>query len=258
MNIHTSQTAPTSSLTLHRITAVVQQASAAAFPEDPLLTADMSRLTSTVSSVIKRHGPLLEGAIADALEGSGRYAVLRRMRLPISADGRAAAAAGECHAQIPLASPIEGWVDADLVAIDKATRHLLALQIKRGGGKTDAKKRRQIERDLRAALPTLRAYFAEEAFHLDVASCEVRIVDVYGGAGFDPELTIFGWELDVAFDLPVEAWITATTTALRAALGAVLPELLAPVMADLAMPKAGDHRPSRPRRALIGDGRDKA
>lgn len=240
------------SLTLHQITAVVEQAKTAAFPEDPLLTAEMSRLTSTVSSVVKRHGPLLESAIADALAGSGRFAVLRNIRLPVTADGRAAAAAGRHHHHIALSGRIETHVDADIVTLEKETGHLLALQIKRGGGKTDTKKRRQIEGELRAASPTMRAFFARHAPDLVISSCEVRIVDVYGSAGFDPKLTIYGWELDRAFDLPVEAWIAATTTALRAALRAMLPELLAPVIASLAMPTIADERLLRSRASLMG------
>lgn len=240
------------SLTLHQITAAVKQASAAKFPADPLLTAAMSRLTSTIASVIKRHGPILEGAIADVLEGSGRYTVLRRMRLPITAEGRAAALAGWQNEHIALSDNIEGVVDADLVVIDTTTGHLLALQIKRGGGKTDGKKRRQIEQELKAALPTLRACVARHAPRTEIASCAFRIVDIYGEAGFHPDLTIFGWELDAAFNLPVEGWINATTDALRAALAADLPELLAPILADLAMSDVIDKRRERPRAALIG------
>lgn len=243
---------PKPSLTLHQITAVVQQAKTAEFPEDPLLTAEMSRLTSTVSSVIKRHGPLLESAIADALSGSGRFAVLRHVRLPVTAEGRAAAASGRHHPHITLSGRIETRVDADLVALEKETGHLVALQIKRGGGRTDTKKRRQIEGELRAASPTMRAFFARHAPDLMISSCEVRIVDIYGNAGFDPKLTIYGWELDRAFDLPVEAWIAATTTALRAALRAMLPELLAPVVESLAMPTIADERLLRSRAILMG------
>lgn len=240
------------SLTLQRITAVVADARAAVFREDPLLTTALSRLVSVTSSVVKRHGHVLEGAIADALESSGRYVVLRRQRLPITAEGRALVAAGRHDEEVLEISEIESWVDADLVVLDRTTGHLLALQIKRGGGKTDMKKRRQIEKDLRCARPTCRAFFAKELPELDVRSCEVRIVDVYGGAGFDPGLTILGAELDTAFDMPVEAWITATTTALRAALAAMLPELLQPVLAGLGDREAREECPPRSRAALIG------
>ncbi|GGK47689.1 hypothetical protein [Salinarimonas ramus] len=252
MNIQIPGAASARSLTLQRITAAVESACVATFPEDPLLTTALSRLTSVCGSVVKRHGPLLEGAIADALESSGRYVVLRRMRLPVTAEGRALVTAGRHCEEVRTLDRIESWADADLVVVDERTGHLLALQIKRGGGKTDAKKRRLIERDLLAARTTCRAYFAQQSPELDVRSCEVRIVDVYGGSGFDPAMTILGTELDMAFELPIAAWITATTSTLRAALEAVLPELVEPVLATLGAPAADGVRPSRSRADLLG------
>lgn len=231
---------------------MVEDARAAVFREDPLLTTALSRLVSVSSSVIKRHGSVLEGAIADALESSGRYMILRRQRLPITAEGRTLAEAGRHDEEVLEVTAVESWVDADLIVLDKYTGHLLALQIKRGGGKTDMKKRRQIEKDLRSARPTFRAAFAKERPDLEVRSCDVRIVDVYGGGGFDPGLTILGEELDAAFDMPVQAWITATTSALRAALAAMLPELLGPVVAALGEREADDQRAPRSRADLIG------
>lgn len=55
------------------------------FPLDELLGAELSRLISISSSVVKRHGILLEKACVEALGASGRFEVLHNSCIPITA-----------------------------------------------------------------------------------------------------------------------------------------------------------------------------
>ena len=216
-------------LALVSITSVisaVEAARTAAFPPDPLLDDDLSRIISTVTSVAKRHGPLLENAVCDALLASGRYDCERHVRLPITRASRDPHSEGD----LELDDDIVGDVEVDLLVYDRVDQRLLALQIKRGNGKTDARKRRQIEHDLRAAARVLRSFARKRGY--EVVTVAVHVVDIYGAAGFSADLTIRGSDLDRIFGVPVALSIEVTTAALRTTISAMLPSLLAPIVAS--------------------------
>ena len=71
---------------------LVASAVSAPFNEDPVIGPEISRATSVLASVVKRHGLLLQKTLADGLVASGRFDVLVDVALPIT-DRRAGTAA---------------------------------------------------------------------------------------------------------------------------------------------------------------------
>lgn len=61
---------------------VVAGALAGDFPQDPVIGPDLSRAISTLGSVVKRHGGLIELGIAGALIASERFVVLTNVCAP--------------------------------------------------------------------------------------------------------------------------------------------------------------------------------
>lgn len=234
------------------VSTLVQQAITTRYPVDPVMPEAVSHFVSSMASIPKRHGNVLETDIGGALVDSGRYHLLRHVRLPITRQGRAAAEAGRHMDQIPFEGPIECHVEADQVSIETASGHLVAAQIKRGNGRTETAKARRLEADLRAAQPTLISYVAQTWPEFEVRTCAVRIIDVYGLGGFDPSLTILGSDLDIAFGVPVRYRIEMTALAMRAMICGILPQLLAPMLEAGDLLASGGEMPTRSRASLIG------
>ena len=91
--------------------AAVAGALAGEFPEDPIIGRDVSRVISCVGSVVKRHGLLLETAIAEALKASDRFIVLTNVSLPLTKGAKQLLAArnpDENLAKIKLAADFGG------------------------------------------------------------------------------------------------------------------------------------------------------
>ena len=136
----------------------VRAAAAAEFHPDPLLSPEVSHLGSVISSTVKRHGPLLERALGDALTAGGLI-VLRNVAIPITRGAVALVNSKDnviADKQINFDhDDIADYVDADLISIDETQGWAAMLQLKRGGGMTEPRKRRADERGLRASRLTL-------------------------------------------------------------------------------------------------------
>jgi hypothetical protein len=220
---------PVLATSLTAIAAIVRAAEQARFDVDPVLPPALSRATSVISSVVKRHGTLIQSVLGETLIASGRYDVLTNLKLPVTEAGLRAAEAGELG-PLPLSGEIVGTVDADLVVIDRSTGKAVAVQVKRGGGKTEGGKRRAIERSLRAAAVTLPDAIG---CHGVARAGSAVIVDVFGRSAFDPTMTVSGPDLDDYFDVPVWGALGAATAALGTALRELIPVLLRPVLDEV-------------------------
>lgn len=90
---------------------------------DPLFRPVVSRLVSAYTSAAKRHGPLIERAIGDALEAAG-CAVFRNLGLPVP-QGALELAESHENALTPkrqirfVEGKIASFVDVDVLAIDE-------------------------------------------------------------------------------------------------------------------------------------------
>ena len=243
--------------------AAVRSAARTEFNLDPLLSPEISHLGSVIASAIKRQGPLLERALGETLKHGG-LTVLRNQRVPITRGTLALVNSKDPNqfgGQIGYDdNEIVNHADADLITIDEKQGWAAMLQIKRGGGLTETKKRKADERGLYGARMTLASYLRQEGYRA-VDYAEVGVIDVFGQSGYDKDLVIPKSELDEFFGLSVTPVIDEVTTVMRETLDAELHTLLRPVIAKFASAEAAitalgiDAEPAirlRGRRAILG------
>ena len=182
----------------------VKAALAVEFAQEPLVSQEVSRIVSVVASVCKRHGPLIEASMAEALIKSDRLVVLRNIKLPISEAARSLVASGKINQVASLSLDLDGAivdeVDVDLIVIDEAHHWAAALQVKRGNGATEPGKRRRIENGLLAAEITLPSYLRRNGFP-SVDMGVAAIVDYYGNSAFRQDMTLNRDDLDGFFGI---------------------------------------------------------
>jgi hypothetical protein len=213
--------------------AAVDGALAAVFALDPLLGPDLSQLASVLASVVKRHGHLLEAALAEALDHSGRYLVFRSVAMPITEATQEVLRGStpeQLHGRsVAMSGGVAQSAFLDLVAIDLETRRAIFAEVKRGGGRSEMRKRDQVEWVLRAAGLQGRAFLA--TLGIQVATARPVLIDVYGRAAFAADLTVTGTKLDDLFGVPVSAALEAVTMVLATRLRAAVPALVSTAFA---------------------------
>jgi hypothetical protein len=214
---------------------VVDQALRNVFTPDPLLGPGLSQVASVLSSVVKRHGTLLEAAFTDVLKNRGRYLVMRDVPMPITVPTqeliRNSSISQLGETAIELSGDIAQTVKLDLVVIDRRTQNAFIIEMKRGGGKSEARKVHQIEWILRCAQVQGLAFLKTLGFH--VAHVRAVLIDVYGRGGYSPDLSVSGRDIDRLFEEPVMAAIEAVTARITTRLRADVPELLTRALGTL-------------------------
>jgi hypothetical protein len=233
----------------------------AEFKPDPLFTAEFSRLLSTANSVVKKHGPMIEDAIAAELERAN-LTVKRNSSIPITS----AALAMVNSRDYPELSrqqfafdekDIADTVDVDILVIDEVNGWACAVSVKRGNGFTEPKKRKANERELRALELTLASRLRQQGYPT-VETAAVGVIDYFGQSGFSTDLAINGVSIDEFFDLPIVAAIDRMTASLKAAFDLELLRLLEPILRALKLeaspvdgPNAEDELRPRGRRSRL-------
>ena len=238
------------------VSQTVQGSVNAEFKPDPLFTAEFSRLLSTANSVVKKHGPMIEDAIAAELERA-KLTVHRNTSIPITSAALAMVNSRD-YAQLSKRQydfnekDIADTVDVDILAIDEANGWACAVSVKRGNGFTEPKKRKANERELRALELTLASRLRQQGYPtIDTAT--VGVIDYFGQTGFAEDLAISGVGIDQFFDLPIVVSIDRMAASLKAAFDAELVRLLEPILRSLnlgasAAAGANADDASRPRR----------
>lgn len=221
------------------VEAALDGAFRATFVPDPLLGPGLSQLGSVLASMVKRHGGLIEAAITDVLERSGRYIVLRNVAMPITVPTqelvRASSVAQLNQTSIELAGAVAQSVFLDLIVVDRKESRAIIAEVKRGSGKNEARKIHQVEWVLRCAQVQGRSFLTSLGY--EVAQIRAVLIDVYGRAGYGDDLTVSGPAIDQLFATPVLAALDTVTAALQARLRAAVPDLLTMALASLAVPE---------------------
>ncbi|PTM41620.1 hypothetical protein [Bosea sp. 124] len=199
------------------------------FVADPLLGPGLSLCNSYLSSVVKRHGGLLDAAVCEGLERSGEYLVLRQVEMPITDAAESIVATNTPESLVGLTASAHGPYRRvaifDLIAIHLTTGAAKIIEIKRGGGETEVRKRRLIERDLRCARLQLPS-FLRPRFDCEPRSYESWLLDYYGRSGFSDGLTVTREGIDTMFGVPVRQLVDAVTDRLRVEVFREVPRLL--------------------------------
>lgn len=192
--------------------------STAKFVIDPVLGSH-SLLASIYSSVPKRHGEIIENAIADALLESGEYLVLTKVRyiVPQAADHvyGAQTMSSSLQTRLPYGDVGGRSLLLDLVAYHRPSCRIGAYEIKRGNGAHDAGKVRSLTRDVVAIQTTLASF--GEGRGLRVTQPISRAIFYYGARGSMPkELSLNGSQLDEHFGWHVRENVEIATAYYRA------------------------------------------
>ena len=213
---------------LARIEKAVSGAGSAEFAVDPLLGHSLSAVTSFLTSVVKRSGAVIEDALYAALVRNRRFLVMQQVRIPITR-------AAEMYVQEngpgrvgELALASDGATvrvgHFDMIVIDRQNQVARIVEIKRGGGETEVRKRRTTERNLLCGRLQLKAFL--KTLGIPVRRCESWVIDYYGRSGFRPELTVTREGLDQLFGVPIVATTDATARAMRLGMLQRLPRFL--------------------------------
>lgn len=238
---------------LARIEKAVSGAGSAKFAVDPLLGPSLSAVTSFLTSVVKRSGGVIEDALYAALVRNRRFLVMQQVRIPIT---RAAemyvqengpARVGELALASDGATVRTGYFD--MVVIDQQRSVAMVIEIKRGSGITESKKRRQTECDLACARLQLASYL-RTLLGIKLKTYRCHVIDFYGRSGFRDELTVTRDGLDALFGVPV-------TPTIDAALGALEARVLArvPPMLQIAQERLADRAAGSTPRPIVRSGR---
>lgn len=216
---------------------VVDSAINGDFPIDPVIGQELSRAFSTVNSVVKRHGLLLQHGLGQALAASGRFDVMHEVPMPITEAAHELltsenSARDLARIQLKSDANVLRMITVDLIVIDNESHWAGAYDVKRGNGATESRKRRPIEHDLRAARLVL-ASFLEKHGYEDIRKVTTGVIDYYGGSGFNKDIKLTKEQLDDHFGVPVLATVEAMTEELQKVLHSEMRKLLAPALKHL-------------------------
>jgi hypothetical protein len=203
------------------------------FSSDPLFDPELSRLLSTASSVVKKHGRMIERVLGDTLERA-HMVVKRNKQTPVTSSALKIVDAGKPHESTEerqefRKSEVVDYIEIDILAIDEANGWAGAFSVKRGGGLTESTKRKANERYLRALNLTLASQLRNEGY-LGVKTAEVAVIDYLGKSGFSNELTLRRDHIDRFFNLPIVDEIDRMTETLSTAFEAEFRRLLEPIL----------------------------
>lgn len=173
----------------------------------------MAALRGPVDSVLRRHGLLIESALAVALDLSTTTEVLTQVAVPLSEAAIQLCLSNADDRTIGLTLPVTGAVAKtamiDVVVYYPGSGRLVAVSVKRGGGPQSGFAARQAPIELRAAAMILRGMLMGRG--RVVSTVEVVTVDYLGRSGIVAGTVISSDQLDDFFGVPVRATIDAMT-----------------------------------------------
>jgi hypothetical protein len=175
------------------------------FAGDPIVAPVYSAIASIVSSAYKRHGRIIEEALAATLRRAPHLTAWSEPRFAVSgaadwlADSDASLAATLPYVPTARARALQ----IDLVVYNRAEERLGAYGSERGFGYHDSGKIRSTKRDLRCTQMLLRGY--GEARGLRVREANARMIFYYGQCSVGPPWALTGKDLDAHFGFPVWA-----------------------------------------------------
>ncbi|WP_237152176.1 hypothetical protein [Oryzibacter oryziterrae] len=234
--------------------AAVAEAFARSYTPDPLIPEAIAAIRGPLDSVLRRHGLLIENAIATAIELSGNAEVMVQVAVPISQ-----AALDLCAANgpektrvltLPVGSAVVKTALIDIVSYYPETGRLIAASVKRGGGAQGGSAARQDRLDLRAAGMILRGMLTSAG--RTVSSVEVIVIDYYGRSGIIAGQVIEGVDLDAFFGTPIVGFVDAMTERMADAVSQRVQEHLVTLMKSTAATSENAPPPSPGRKREQG------
>ena len=190
------------------VDATVASLAATEFKIDPIAGRQYSLIPAVIGSAQKRHGTLIERAILEAVNVSPNYTAWRLPEFRISNDAIGIAA------RVNNVKKNPDWLDIleqnlayggaaktvqiDMMAYNRETKFLCALEIKRGYSHHDAGKKKAILKDTLCIHMLLKSY-GERVDGLNVDRAEAKICNFYKDREFADQIMLDKDELDAYF-----------------------------------------------------------
>jgi len=194
------------------VDAAVADLAATEFKTDPIAGHEYSLIPAVIGSAQKRHGNLIEKAILAAIDASPNYSAWQVPEFRISND------AIQIAARVNNVKKDPDWVDIleqnlaygntaktvqiDVMAYNRDTKFLCAMEIKRGYSHHDAGKKKAILKDILCVHMLLRSY-GERIDDLPVDRAEAKICNFYKNREFADQVMLDKDELDDYFEAEI-------------------------------------------------------
>jgi hypothetical protein len=189
---------------LRMVDATIARLSKCKFASDPIVGPRYSAITSIVSSAYKRHGKIIEEALAATLRQAPDLQVWSEPRFPVSEAAERLASSDETAlgARLPYSPTGHArTLQVDLFVYDATRERLGAYESKRGFGYHDSGKIRSMRRDMRCMQMLARSYGENRG--LVVKEANARMIFYYGQCSIGEPWAITGKGLDGHFGFPV-------------------------------------------------------
>lgn len=245
------------------VDAAIADSFAKTYTTDELLGEPLTAVRGPLDSLCKRHGLLIELAIAHALANhEDRMDVQTQVPVPLS---KAALALVDANPpkrleglNFPMADGSARKVIIDILAFDWDTRTLHVVSVKRGGGQQGGRAARDARKDLSAAGLVLKLMMIKRGFPVEHVS--QVLVDWYGRSGIVARKTVSRATIDEHFGVPVAAHVEAMSQRMEAGIAdRMAPRLLAALGRDRAsghlteIADRSDTGKARGRLSVMGD-----
>ncbi|MFB9268028.1 hypothetical protein ACFFWD_33675 [Bradyrhizobium erythrophlei] len=166
-------------------------------------TVPATRRRVRIDARAARRNDLLRAQLAQALRGSGRYAVRQNVRVPLTAESRRRvhrAKGAYIGGSLPCGDDAGESALVDMVVIDACNGWVGGYAFCWGGSHS-ARARRRIAGELRAVELVLRAHVARSSASKDIATATVGIIDGAADNSESDDLTISLDEIADHFDI---------------------------------------------------------
>lgn len=180
---------------------------------DELLGNKLTQVKGPLDSLSKRHGILLEEAIAHAFVAAAgdRYEVQTQVEVKVSREAITLVESNQFAKLEGINLPIDNThgkkARIDIVVFDHETGDLHVISVKRGGGAQGGSEARNARTDLMAAGLMLKNHMLAKG--LPVLAVRQVLVDWYGRSGIVGRPTVTRTTVDDYFGIPISGFVEA-------------------------------------------------
>ncbi|MGV2975049.1 hypothetical protein AB1P65_06315 [Roseibium alexandrii] len=180
---------------------------------DELLGNKLTQVKGPLDSLSKRHGILLEEAIAHAFVAAAgdRFEVQKQVEVKVSREAMSLVESNQLEKLEGLNLPVDNTqgkkARIDIVVFDHETADLHVISVKRGGGAQGGSDARNARKDLTAAGLMLKNHTLRKG--LPVLAVRQVLIDWYGRSGIVGRPTVTRTTVDEYFGIPISGFVAA-------------------------------------------------
>ncbi|MTI42512.1 hypothetical protein JM93_03181 [Roseibium hamelinense] len=208
------------------------------YSSDELLGNRLTQVKGPLDSLSKRHGILLEEAIAHAFVASARdrYEVQKQVGVKVSKEAMSLVDSNQLDKleglNFPIANTHGKRAMIDIVVFDHETGDLHVISVKRGGGAQGGSDARNARKDLTAAGLMLKNHMLRKG--LPVLAVRQVLVDWYGRSGIVGRPTVTRTTVDAYFGIPISGFVEAMSAYMSSSIAQrMMPRLMTAIGAKV-------------------------